>query len=136
MFDALAHDWSPSLEAAQYWAAARERRLELPRCAACGAVQHPSREVCESCGGAILAYEAVAGGGSIYTFTVVERALIPELRLAVPYALALVDLDVGPRVLSIIRGYAMDEIRIGMRVNVQFEEVTPELTLPVFVPEV
>jgi hypothetical protein len=75
----------------------------------------------------------VNGDATVYSYTVVRRALIPELRALVPYVLALVELDEGVRVMTVIRGADPDEVAIGMAVRVSFERVG-QTTLPIFRP--
>lgn len=122
----------PSELAADFWTAAARGELTIQRCQACGHLQHPPRAVCGACGAADLAFGPVSGRGTVYSFTVVERALLPELRPFVPYVIALVDLDEGPRLLALLRADP-PELRIDMPVQVAFEAVG-EVTLPVFVP--
>jgi uncharacterized OB-fold protein len=125
----LLEAWPPSALTAPYWDAAREGILKLQRCTRCGAFQHPPRRFCLACAGE-PAFVEVSGRGTVYSFTVVERALIAALRDHVPYVLVLVELEEGPRMLSLLRGGA--DPRIGLPVEVGFEAVTADLSLPVF----
>jgi hypothetical protein len=136
MIPELLADASPSAVTAPFWEAARAGRLELQRCAACERLQHPPRAICVACGVAEskLLWEPVSGAGEVYAFTVVARALIPALQSEVPYVLAVVQLDEGVRMISLIRGCKPEDVRIGQRVQVAFETVTPEVKLPVFRP--
>lgn len=133
MIKELFVDWKPGPLTAPFWEAAREHRLELQRCVACGRFQHPPRPFCTTCGATEVAFTPVAGEGEIYSFTVVERALLPALRSHVPYCIVLVDLDEGVRLLSLLRNMCATDVRIGLRVRVDFEQVDARVTLPVFV---
>lgn len=119
-----------------FWEATRAGRLALQRCSACGRFQHPPRALCVVCGAADadLSWEVVSGTGVIYAFSVVRRALIPALDDHVPYVLAVIELEEGVRITSLIRGCDKSDLRIGAPVEVAFEVVTPEVTLPVFRP--
>ncbi len=80
-----------------------------------------------------LHFVASPGRGVIYSFTVVHRAPLEELRPLAPYTLALVDLDEGVRLMSNITGDPR-HVRIGLPVTIQFVDVTEAVTLPVFRP--
>src|SRR4051794_28680740 len=102
MIPELLEDWHETAGSAPFWAAARHGRLVVQRCA-CGAWQHPPRPFCLACG-STPDFAPVSGRGTVYSFTVVERALVPALRPFVPYVLALIDLEEGVRMLSVLRG--------------------------------
>ena len=78
-----------------------------------------------------LAPERVSGRGKIYTFTVSHH---PASGRSEPFALVLVELDEqeGLRVLAELRGCALDDVRVGLSVEVEFEEVGSGVTLPQF----
>lgn len=136
MIEELFDDWEPSELSLPFWEAARERRLVLQRCELCGSWQHPPRPVCVSCGdpGLSLAWREVSGRGTVYSYTVVERALIAALRDQVPYVLALIELEEGQRMLSLLLGCEPVEARIGLAVRLDFEPFGADLQLPIFRP--
>lgn len=78
--------------------------LRVQRCEACGARQFPPRAVCLSCRSAKLAWTTVAPQGTIHTFTVVHRAPTEAFKTRVPYAIALVDLAPGVRMMMNVEG--------------------------------
>jgi uncharacterized OB-fold protein len=125
-----------------FWAGAREGRLMIQRCQACGTYIHLPRPVCRACRSFDLAPEQVSGRGTVYTFTETHRPFHPFFVDRVPYLLAAVELEeqAGLRVLSNLVG--MDEPagrldggpRIGMAVEVDFEWLSDDLAVPVFRP--
>jgi uncharacterized OB-fold protein len=124
-----------------FWAGARERRLMIQRCRACGTYIHLPRPVCRACRSFDLAPEQVSGRGTVYTFTETHRPFHPFFVDRVPYLLAAVELEEQPglRVLSNLVGMdgpgAPDGgARIGMAVEVDFEWLSDELAVPVFRP--
>jgi uncharacterized OB-fold protein len=117
-----------------FWAATAEHRLVLQRCAACGAVQHYPRSACRVCLSTELAWIDAAGTGTVYSFTVVRRPMMPAFREAAPYVYALVDLDEGVRMITNVVGVAVDDVRIGQRVRVVFEAAEDGTMLPLFTP--
>ena len=114
-----------------FWDAAREGRLLIQRCTDCGLAQFFPRSRCVRCDGGVEWAEA-AGDGTVYSYTVVHRAPHESLAPLVPYVVALVDLSEGVRMMSRLRGVSADEARIGLPVQVAFERLTDEISLPVF----
>jgi uncharacterized OB-fold protein len=76
-----------------------------------------------------------SGKGSVHTFTVIRQSGDPYFKTKVPYALAMVELDEGPRMMSNVVECAVDEIKIGMRVEVLFEAAGEGVAIPLFRPE-
>ena len=77
---------------------------------------------------------APSGKGKVHSFVVYHRAYHPSLADAVPYVVALVELDEGPRMISNIVDCAADEVRCEMPVEVKFESVSENVVLPKFQP--
>jgi hypothetical protein len=71
-----------------FWAGARERRLMIQRCRACGTYIHLPRPVCRACRSFDLAPEQVSGRGAVYTFTETHRPFHPFFVDRVPYLLS------------------------------------------------
>ncbi len=107
-----------------FWDAARERRLEIQRCSACGYYNHPPRPLCDSCGLEDLAFEPVSGRGSIYSYTVMRQRNVKGFENDVPYVNVIVELDEQPMLFMItyMPGSESDRVRIGQRVQVVYEE--------------
>ena len=125
----------PTPETRPFWEAARRHELHLQRCGACGRHIFYPRAVCPHCLGADLVWEKVSGRGTLHTFTIVMRGQ-KGFPLPTPYVLAVVELAEGARLMTNLIGVAADPaaVRIGMPVEVVFEDVTPEVTLPRFRP--
>jgi len=133
MIELLVNGIRPEPHERPFWDGARDHRLLLQRCAACGQLQHYPRSVCRHCLSDALDFVESAGNGVVYSFTVIHRAPLQELRPFAPYTLALVDLDEGVRFTSDVLGDPAD-VRVGLPVAVDFLDVTDEVTLPVFRP--
>jgi uncharacterized OB-fold protein len=115
-----------------FWDAARERRLELPRCRDCGKFHFPPRPRCPNCLSPALDWVELSGRGQIYSFTVIH---VPVARgFEIPYAVAQVELEeqAGLRVTSNILDCPPEELRIGMPVQVDFEGIGGGFVLPQF----
>lgn len=118
------------------WDSLCRHAIQLQRCAGCGTFVFYPRAICPSCGGGTLHWVSVSGKGTLYSFTIVHRATVPEFRPDVPYVVALVDLDEGPRLLATLVDVSADpaQIRIGARVEIVYDDVTPDVTLLRFRP--
>jgi hypothetical protein len=119
-------------DTAPFWQAARERKLLLQRCRACGAHVFYPRSICPHCHQLDLEWVEASGRGEIYSYTVARRPAGPAFAEEVPYVLVLVDLDEGPRMLSNLRVPDVESVRIGQRVHADFEAINDDVTLPVF----
>jgi uncharacterized OB-fold protein len=113
---------SASWETRAYWEGAGRHELVLQRCDDCGVVQHRPRAICASCLSSAVSHFVASGRGSVYTYTVTHQNGVPPFRDAVPYVLAYVDLEEGPRLMTNIVGCAPDAVRIGMDVVVDFQD--------------
>ncbi|MFN0089471.1 MAG: Zn-ribbon domain-containing OB-fold protein [Acidimicrobiales bacterium] len=123
-----------SEEAEPFWEATREGRLICQWCDDCAAPVHYPRAVCPRCLGEKLSWKPLTGAGEVYTFTVLPSAAQKGLAAFAPYVVALVDLDGGPRFYSNVVGCDPDEVRIGMRVELTWEELEDGRQLPLFRP--
>jgi hypothetical protein len=123
----------PSDDNAVYWDAVTRHELVAQCCDACGQLRHPPRPMCPSC--RILEWheQQLAGTGSLYSFAVLHHPRSPLFEY--PVLVALVDLDEGVRIVSNLVGVESADIRIGMRLRVEFEPTSTEGTVPVFRPD-
>jgi uncharacterized protein len=117
-----------------FFAAAQRRQLVVQRCGGCGALRFPAREICSSCLSRQVEWVPVSGRGEIFSFNVMHQVYHPGFATEVPYAVVVVKLDEGAKMISNLVGVALPDIRIGMRVEVVFEDVSDDVTLPKFRP--
>ncbi len=119
-----------------FWEAAREHRLAVLRCDACGTYVHWPQVGCWACGSERLAPTELSGRGTVYSFTVVHHVFNPAFAADVPYNLAIVELEEQPGLRMLANVQCPNEaIRAGMPVEVTFEE-REGYTLPQFRPVV
>lgn len=123
-----------SADMAPFFEAARRHELVVQRCPGCGALRFPARPICSRCLGRDASWVRVSGRGTIFSFAVMHQANHPAFAAEVPYAVVVVELEEGPRLLSNLVGCAGGDIRIGLPVEVVFDALTPEVTLPKFRP--
>ncbi|MGV9862315.1 Zn-ribbon domain-containing OB-fold protein [Rhodococcus koreensis] len=122
----------PTPLTAPYWDAARKGELVLQRCRGCEeAIGYP-RLNCPNCGSTELAWLPTAGTGRVWSYVVVERAE-PAFAADVPYILAVIELDEGPRLLSVVKDVEArhDTSLIDQRVQVGFE-MRGDQQIPIF----
>lgn len=110
----------------------RAGELRFQRCTACGTWRHVPRERCGACGDAGFEWARSSGRGIVYTWTTIARALHPAFAGETPYAAVVVEMEEGVRLLSRVVDVPLDALAIGLPVEVVFEAVTPEVTLPRF----
>ena len=117
-----------------YWEAARAGRLELPRCDCCGEFCFPPRPRCPRCLSTALTWTALSGRGSVYSFCVVYQA--PVEVTDVPYVVAQIELaeQAGLRLVANVVGCPPGDVIVGMPVEVEFERIDEDHTLPQFHP--
>jgi uncharacterized OB-fold protein len=118
--------------AKEFYAWCRRGDLRFQRCSNCQTWRHVPREMCARCGSDEWKWVKSGGKGTVFTWTVAERAMHPAFVDAVPYAPVVVELDEGVRLVTEIVDCAPNELQIGMAVEVAFEKVSDDLTLPKF----
>ena len=125
---------SPDEHTQTFWDAARDGRLLIKRCAACGRAHYYPRPFCPHCWSQEVAWEDASGRGSLYTYSVVHQNDLPPFNERVPYVAAIVELDEGPRMMTNIVDCPLDGLEVGMPVAVAFQEIGEEYAIPVFRP--
>ena len=129
-YKAPAFDW----ETRAYWEGCGRHELILQRCADCGTVQHRPRALCVSCLSDEIRHFRASGRGIVHSYTVTHQNQAPGFREALPYALAYIELEEGPRLLSNVVGWEPGSLRIGLPVQVEFVDTDAELAVPRFRP--
>ena len=123
---------NPPPESAPFLSAAREKRLSIPRCNACGQAWFPPSIRCPHCLSDDTQWEDASGRGKIFSFVVVHRVYHAYFADKVPYVVAVVELAEGPRLLTNIVDIDPSQVRCGMDVVVTFEDAAPDVTIPKF----
>lgn len=112
----------------------REGRLLYQQCTSCGELVFFPKLRCTGCLGDTLAWKDSSGIGSIFSFTITREQAPSEFASMTPYVLAIIRLNEGFKMMSNIVECNLDELHCGMDVEVVFEAVTPEISLPKFRP--
>lgn len=121
----------------RFWEAAAKKSLVVQRCQSCRSFTWCPRPHCAECGSDQLEWAEVSGRGTVYSFTTIREVVGRGSRgfeKEIPFVVAWVDLDEGPRFVTNIVGCPIDKVTIGMAVEVVFEEAGPGIFLPKFRP--
>jgi uncharacterized OB-fold protein len=122
----------PTDDSAVYWDAVERHELVAQRCNACAELRHPPRPMCPRCRSLDWTEQRLAGTGSLYSYAVLHHPRSPLFEY--PVLAALVDLDEGVRIVTNLVGLEPSDIRIGMRLAVDFQPTSGDGTVPVFRP--
>jgi len=116
-----------------FWRAAAESRLEVQGCEACGYLRWPPAPICPECGVLGGRWEPIPPDGTIWSFTVYHRPLAPGLADEVPYAVGLIELDAGVRMIGRLSA-PHESLAIGGRVSARFAPIGEGPRLPEWRP--
>jgi len=115
-----------------FWDATRQEKLTLQKCEECGAVIFYPRLVCPDCHSDKLGWVDASGKGEIYSYTVVHNNSPSFFMDDMPYIVAIIKLEEGVQMLSNVVGCDPDQVKCDMPVEVVFEKLNDEFTLPKF----
>lgn len=118
----------------QYWKYCKQHELRMQRCNDCGYIRFPPSILCPRCHSMDAEWVKLSGRGKIYSFVVYRISYHPSYADDIPYAVAVIQLAEGPRMESNITGSKVENLRIDMPVEVYFDDVTDEVSLPKFKP--
>jgi uncharacterized OB-fold protein len=123
----------PTPETEHFWAGTRLGELRLQRCSACGKAYFPPRPFCPRCASRAVAVFRASGRGRLYSYVIHHR---PAPGFTPPYAIAVVELEEGPRLMSNITDCPQtpEALVLDMPVEVAFGRLDDEITLPLFRP--
>jgi uncharacterized OB-fold protein len=124
----------PTPDTLRYWEGCKQHELWLPFCLTCKEYYFYPRAFCPRCFGSEIEWRRASGRGKLYTFSIQYRPQAPGFKP--PYVTAIVQLDEGPRVMTNLIDVEPepDNIRCDMQVEVVFQDMSDEITLPMFRP--
>lgn len=128
---------APDRDTQPFWDACRSHELRAQRCTACGRFRWPPRTFCPACYSSEHEWALLSGRGAVYSFSVVHHVTAAAFKEDAPYVVALVTLegtDDHVQLITNVVDCPWDQVKVGMPVEVVFEDVTPEATLPKFRP--
>ena len=123
-------------EARPYWDGLKHGKLMVPRCNACGKPFFYPRIACPRCHGRDIGWMEASGRGRLHSFAIAHQSINRAMKVPLPYVLAMVELEEGPRMLTNLVNVAPDPkaLRCDMPVEVVFEKLTDQISLPMFQP--
>jgi uncharacterized OB-fold protein len=124
----------PSEDAMPIWEASKEHRFVLPWCLDCERTFWYPRVRCPYCLSPRLEWREASGRGTVYALSVMHLPATPEYKDRVPYIVAMIDLDEGARMMSNIFGIDPAAAKVGMAVQIAWEDLDDGRALPVFEP--
>lgn len=121
-------DWNSG----EWWQRIKRHEFTVQRCSSCRTFRHPPNPVCYVCRSFDFEWTPVSGKGVIYSYTIGHHPPNPSFVHRVPYGVILVELpDAGNvRMLGNLLDTPLDQIKIGTPVEVVFDDISPEITLP------
>jgi len=122
----------PDGDSAPFWESCRAHAMAVQQCAGCGRFRFPPRLGCPHCLSEETRWTPVSGRGKVYVSLVMMRPPRPAWEGDVPYNLAMIELAEGVRLWSNVVGCDPDAVQIGDAVELIYDDVTPEVTLPRF----
>lgn len=128
---------APNSDTQPFWDGCRAHELRAQRCTRCGTFRWPPRALCARCQSWDSEWVRLAGTGRVDSYVVVHHVTNAAFADDVPYAVAHVTLDGTDeqvRILSNVVGVPPERVSVGMHVEVVFDDVTAEVTLPKFRP--
>jgi uncharacterized OB-fold protein len=118
-----------------FWEYCAKHELRMQFCTRCSSWVWYPKAWCPKCGKReTMEWKGLSGRGTVYSFTIIRQVIdnAPSFNKDMPFVIALVELEEGPRMYSNLTGVKPDEVAIGDRVKVYFEDVTNKLALPKF----
>jgi uncharacterized protein len=117
--------------AGEFYNYCRKHELRFQRCVDCGTWRHIPREMCAHCGSFRTEWARSSGRGKLFSWTTVRQPMLPQFT-DVPYSAVVIELEEGVRLLSWLDDVAPEELKLDLTVEVVFDDVTTEVTLPKF----
>ena len=125
----------PNADDRCFWEGCRKHELRFQKCTTCGLVRWPASVLCPNCHSTSTRWIMATGKGTVYTFAVHHRTYHPAFQNEVPYVTAVIKLEEGPHFLSNIIECKTNAVHCDMPVEVSWEDINEEFSLPKFKPQ-
>lgn len=117
-----------------FFEGAKQHRLMIQKCRTCGNYLPPARQRCYICLNTDIEWVEASGKGKVYSYALMYQKYHPGFEPEIPYNIAIVQLEEGVKLPTNIVGVSNDAIRVEMPVEVTFDDITEEVSLPKFKP--
>ena len=122
----------PTADTQPFWEYCKKHELRMQKCSQCGHIRYPPSIICPKCSSMEAEWTKLSGRGKIFSFVVFQYVYNKAFSDDMPYIAASIELEEGPRIMSNVIGCKPEDVKVGMPVEIQFEDVTGEFTLPKF----
>ena len=122
----------PDLDSQAFWDSCRNHAMALQQCTACKHFRYPPRPLCAHCHNPEAEWKPVSGQGRVYVTLVMCRSPGSAWEQDVPYNISMIELDEGVRIWSNVIGCPPENVKIGDRVAIAYDDVTDSISLPKF----
>ena len=121
-------DWNTR----EWWEQIKQHKLVIQKCTACGAFRHSPVPICNKCRSFEYEWAPVSGKGVVYSFTIAHHPPSPAMAELVPYNVVIVELSDADNVRMVgnLLDVPIEKIAVGMPVEVTFEDINDDVTLP------
>ena len=120
------------IEGRFFWESCKKHEMALQQCLSCKQSRYPPRSLCPRCHSPEAQWTPISGRGQVYVALVMCRSYGRVWEHDVPYNISLIDLEEGVRMWSNVIGCLAEEVKIGDRVKISYDDVTDDITLPKF----
>lgn len=115
-----------------FWEGCKRHELLIQKCAKCSKYRFFPSPYCPDCMSDSVEWVISSGRGKIYSFTIQYRAPSEVFKEDIPYAIAIIELEEGVRMMGTLTGCNLQDLAVGMPVHVIFDDVTERISLPRF----
>jgi len=115
-----------------FWEGCKVGKLRMQKCDDCGHIRYPISNVCPKCLSYNFKWSDLSGRGEVFSYVVFHQLYNKAFEKDIPYNVAMVQLEEGPRMFSNVVGVANDVVKVGDKLEVTFDSVTPEISIPKF----
>lgn len=124
----------PDQDSKPFWDRVREHNFSMQRCKACGHFRFPPRIICPECSSFDYEWAPLSGRAKVFAHVTYHHIYGPMWASDVPYNVSIIELDEGPKLFSNVVGCKPEEVHVGMPLELVYDDVTEEFTLPKFRP--
>ena len=117
---------------AEFYKFCSEHELRFQRCKDCTTWRHIPRDMCAKCGSFEWEWARSSGKGTVFSWTTVMQPMMPQFADKIPYSPVIVELEEGVRMVTWLTDVKPDELKLGLPVELVFDDVTPQISLPMF----
>lgn len=115
-----------------FWQATKKNELRMQQCLDCRHIRYPINHVCPRCLSDKAEWKQLSGRGEVFSYIVFHQVYHPGFAKDVPYNVAMIQLEEGPRMISNVVGVPVDQVKVGDKVEAVFDPVTEDITVPRF----